>query len=97
MAHPLDIKCEYFSGSCVVSKKPCWIYSIIATEVTTAVKAVTLRNGRLVTSPIKLKGQSSAYDAFIAIFQVPIYFSNGLYLQFEVGLDSVTLQYKPEY
>lgn len=97
MEADLDIKFELFSGNVVVCDKPCLVYAIIAESNESAGKSLTIRDGVDDKALMKLVLYGSIYAESIIIFQEPIKFKKGLYLEFQTGMDYAMVQYKSDY
>ncbi|KKN25077.1 hypothetical protein LCGC14_0888600 [marine sediment metagenome] len=97
MDYDKDIKIGYFVASVVLSTNPCWLFSLVVMSQQTTAKVLTVRNGDNTSAPIILKVYASLYDNPVIVFNQPIYFNKGLYLEFGTNIAAVTVQYKPEY
>lgn len=92
-----DIKTECFDSTVVVCDKPCWLFSIIGISAQSTSKVLTVRDGVLLAAPVKMILYCSLYNNPVIIFNYPVYFKNGLYLQFATTMAVAIVQYKNEY
>jgi hypothetical protein len=90
------IKLEYFTASGIVTDKPCWLMGIIVgvTDVTSGY--LVLRDGSLSTAPIKSTLYGNYSGEPVVILNTPIFFKNGLYIEFASNITNVSVQYKHE-
>jgi len=104
----LPIKNEYAEGileltrlattmrviaSQVVCIKPCWLLSVVIEPTNAGAVSLThLRNGNLLTSDILISlGSQYAHPTHNGPF--PIYFNQGLFVEFNTNIESVTAQF----
>lgn len=91
-----DIRLDCFTSTVVVCSTPCWLYAIIGVSSATTAKILTVRDGVLAAALARLILYCSVYNNPIAIFEAPIYFKNGLYLDFGLNVDAAMVQWKKE-
>lgn len=85
------------AGSCLITDKPCWLYSVIFCSWSVGANLFNLRDGELVTSPIKMGCSLLTYTTVPIVFKYPVRFTKGLYLEFQTAGLYVFIQYKEDY
>jgi hypothetical protein len=90
-----SIRVECFTVSAIVCREPCWLFSIIGCSSQTTSAILTVRDGILAVALAKMLLYCSCYSNPVVVFNQPVYFKNGLYLDFGSGVSAVTVQYKP--
>lgn len=94
MALDKSIKTEYVTASKIVSRSPCWVFAAIASETAADIKKATFINGHDSAGEIKLIVSARWVLHGSIIFLHPVYFSKGLYVEMDSGLDNVFVQFK---
>lgn len=93
----LDIKARYIDADTVVSKSPCWMYSIVLTGTASGENSFTLRDGFDEYGKEKMRVSAIQHDSVPVILRYPIRFSKGLFAEKSAGTCYATIQYKSDY
>jgi hypothetical protein len=91
-----DIKLDCFQASGIVTNSPCWLFSIVGSSSSATSVILTVRDGILEASLAKMILYCSLSCNPAIVFNQPVYFKNGLYLQFATGVNAANVQYKEE-
>lgn len=92
-----DIKTKRITASGLICDRPCWVYSMIGNDYDSASSLMNVHNGRDTGGEIKLDLSGTTYGSDIVVFNIPVYFSKGVYVNFASNGYSCFAQFIPEY
>lgn len=92
-----DIKTERITASGLLCDRPCWLYSLIGNDYANTESLMNVYNGRDTGGIIVLDLSGSKYGSDIVIFNIPVYFPKGVYVNFTTNGYSCFAQFIPEY
>ncbi|KKM97800.1 hypothetical protein LCGC14_1164330 [marine sediment metagenome] len=81
------------TGSGEVSETPCLIYSICGIGIADAANVYGIHNGHGTSDTRRFRLVAGSYDADFRLFSPPVFFSKGLYVDFNTGGSEVTVQF----
>jgi len=83
-----------FTASGVVSQKPCWLYSVVLTGEAANANNIKLYDGQDTSGDLELHIGAAQYTSTVVVFNVPKFFSRGMYIQEVAGTCTVALQWR---
>lgn len=92
-----DIQTKRLTASGIICPKGCWVYSLIGNDYDSDNSLMNVHNSHDTTGEIKLDLAGSKYGSDIVIFNIPVYFSKGIYVKFDTNGYSCFAQFVPEY
>lgn len=92
-----DIKTDLCTASKLVCDKPCWLYSIIFTAGSSNQNIYIVRDGFSIADKAKINKDIYKYNTVPVVFQYPMRFNKGLYIEFNTNGYRVFVQYKTDF
>ena len=87
------VKSEKLGASGIFTKSPCLVYSIAGVGVAAATNVFTVYNGTNTSGENKFRLVTVAYNSDFRLFASPLFFPQGLYVEFTTNGDEVFAQY----
>lgn len=87
------IACETVTASGIVSPVPCLVYSICGIGLANADNIYGVHNGQSSSDKRKFRLTANKYSADFRLYACPIFFSKGLYIDFDTNGEEVTVQF----
>ena len=92
-----DIQTKRLTASGLITGRPAWLFSIIGTDYNSVYSVIAIYNGRSTSGNIILDLSGSQYGSDIIIFNMPVFFPDGIYCEFVTNGYSVFSQLIPLY
>ena len=92
-----DIVTDSMAASKLVCEKPCWLYSLLLSEVAAPCAVFTFYDNTVASGEVRLKLYVPGYQTLPVVFKHPVRFKRGFYLEFTTSGAFASVQYKPDY
>lgn len=92
-----DIQTRRITASGLICDRPCWVFCLIGNDYVNSFSLMHVRGGRSVTAGIILDLAGAATGSDIVVFNQPVYFPKGVYVEFSSNGYSCFVQFVPEY
>lgn len=76
-----------------VSEKPCLVYSICGIGIADATNVYTIYDGHSTAGKDMMRLVAVAYSSDFRLYASPLYFANGIYVEFTTNGSEVSIQY----
>lgn len=86
------IALERLVASGIISRKPCLVYSICGVGIASATNVFTIHDGQSTDGKVKMTLCTVAYNSDFRLFASPLYFGQGVYVDFTTNGSEVTVQ-----
>lgn len=81
----------------LICDKPCWLYSLSVSEVSAAYGQFVFYDNNAASGKVRLRIYVAQYRTIPIVFNHPIRFKRGLYLNFATSGDYAFVQYRTDY
>ena len=92
-----DMQTKRLTGSGIVTTRPAWLYTIIGNSYGDSSSLINVYSGRDTSGKVLLDLSGSQYGSDIVVFNIPIFFEDGIYCDFATNGYSVFTQFIPVY
>ena len=92
-----DIQTKLLTASGLITDRPAWVFSIIAEDYDSTTALITIYSGRSTGGEAKLALSAGYYSDGDIIFNMPVFFKDGIYVDFTSNGHSCFVQYIPLY
>jgi hypothetical protein len=93
MDEPRLIRTPRQTATGAISKKPGFLYSICGIGIAETSNVYTIYDGHSTAGEVKMRLVAGSYDSDFRLFACPMYFTQGLYVEFTTNGEEVTVQY----
>jgi len=92
-----DIQTRRITSSGLICDRPCWVFSLIGNDYSNTYSLMNVHNGRSTAGTIILDLAGNSNGSDIVVFNQPVYFTKGVYVEFSSNGYSCFVQFVPEY
>lgn len=92
----LDIETKYMTDSGIVCNCSGWLFSVVVSGVTASPVKFAFHNGFDSNAAVMFQGAVARYQLGFLPFDLPLYFSKGLYFLNVGNVDYITTQFLQE-